>query len=209
MATRILDTEAKVEEYNKTHPKTQCKLGDTVRIATGFKPKGARRKRKLTGKQLAFCKWYVSSEVNLNGTEAAKRAGYKGNRHQLQVMGAENLSKPVIRNEIERRMAKALSATDVTVENILRKIGVIGKKALDAEQYAPAARCAELEGRYLKMFTDRIEHVQDVETASIQELERLLVEIVEGGGLDLVRLFERYGSGGGDSNHHSPSSTTH
>jgi phage terminase small subunit len=174
-----------------------------------LKPKGPKRKRKLTGKQIAFCKHYVSAAVNMNGTEAARRAGYKGNDVTLAAVAYENLLKPQIRADIDKRMAKALSGADVTVENVLRKIGIIGAKSLEAEQYAPAARCAELEGRYLKMFTDKIEHVQDIESASIEELERLLVEIVEAGGLDLVRLFERYGTPGRGGSDNPASKTTH
>ena len=38
---------------------------------------------RLTKKQEMFVRWYVSSEVNLNGTEAARRAGYKGRDNTL------------------------------------------------------------------------------------------------------------------------------
>ena len=128
----------------------------------------------------------------------AARAGRRFAPGDLASMLA--VPKSLVRAEIEKRLAKAMSGADVTVEHVLREITVIGEKALEAEQYAPAARCAELKGRYLKMFTDKIEHVQDIETATIEELERLLVEIVEAGGLDLRKLFARYGAGhgGGD-----------
>ncbi len=165
-----------------------------------LKPRNPRPARKLTDKQLSFCKWYVSEGCNLNGTAAARRAGYQGTDATIRAIASQNLTKPLVRAEIDKRLAKAMSGANVTVENVLRKITVIGEKALEAEQYASAARCAELEGRYLKMFTDKIEHVQDIETATIEELERLLVEIVEAGGLDLRKLFARYGAGhgGGD-----------
>ena len=144
--------------------------------------------RPLTDKQMAFCRWYVSGVVNLNATEAARRAGYKGNDNTLRSVGGENLTKPAIRAEIDKRLAKAMSGADVTVEHVLRRLSVIGEKALEDRQYAPAAKCAELHGKYLKMFTDRIEHVQDVEDMTTVELVRLLTEVCEVGGIDLLDL---------------------
>ena len=174
-----------------------------------MKPKGKPKSRPLTNKQMAFCVWYVSGAVNLNATEAAARAGYKGNRHQLQVIGAENLSKPMIRAEIDKRMAKAMSGADITIESVLRDLVVIGEKALDDGQYAPAARCAELKGRYLKMFTDKIEHVMEIEDMPLDELERLLVELVGSGDVDLGELFARHGSGHGAGDSPPPNKKPH
>ena len=86
---------------------------------------------------------------------------------------------------------------------------VIGEKALEAGQYAPAARCAELKGKYLKMFTDRIEHVTDVEDMTLEELKALLLEVTETGGVDLGALLAGDGSNNGDGDTRPPDSTTH
>lgn len=161
------------------------------------KPKAKPKPRPLTDKQLAFCTWYVSGVVNLNATEAAARAGYKGSRAQLQSIGSENLSKPMIRAEIDKRMAKVMSGADVTIENVLRTVQVIGEKALEAEKYAPAARCAELLGKYLSMWTDKIEHVVDYEDMSTEDLVRLLAQVTEAGGVDLGKLLAEHGSNHG------------
>jgi phage terminase small subunit len=124
----------------------------------------------------------------MNGTEAARRAGYKGTDKTLAVVASENLSKPNVRKMIDERLEKALSGSDVTVEAVLRRVQVIGDKALESEQYASAAKCAELHGKYLKMWTERIEHVQTIEDVSTEELVRLMREIAENGGIDLIRL---------------------
>ncbi len=145
----------------------------------------------------------------MNATEAARRAGYKGNDHTLQVVGYENLMKPVIKAEIDARLADALSGADVSVENTLKRITVLGNEAQAAGQYAPAVRCAELHGKYLKMWTDKIEHVQDVEDISTSELVRLVEEIAEAGGVDLNKLFAEHGSGDGDIFVRPASDTTH
>ena len=153
-----------------------------------LKPKKPAKPRPLTPKQNAFAHWYCSAAVNMNGTEAARRAGYKGNDKTLSQVAIENLGKPGIRDLIDKRLEKALSGADVTIEAVLRRVQVIGDKALESEQYASAAKCAELHGKYLKMWTERIEHVQTIEDVSTEELVRLLREIMEAGGLDLIRL---------------------
>jgi phage terminase small subunit len=159
-----------------------------MRLTKTIKPKSKRKPRSLTEKQKWFIHWYCSAEVNMNGTEAARRAGYKGNDHQLGVVGSENLAKPGIRAAIDKRLKAAMKGADVTVEATLRRVSTIGDKALADGQYASAAKCAELHGKYLKMWTERIEHVQTIEDVSTEELVRLLREIAENGGIDLIRL---------------------
>ena len=82
-----------------------------------LKPKGKPRNRPLTMKQMAFCVHYVSAAVNCNATEAARRAGYKGSDNTLGTVGFENMLKPAIRDEIDRRMAIALSGANISVED--------------------------------------------------------------------------------------------
>lgn len=168
------------------------------------KPKVDPKDKPLVGKQVAFVEWYVSAVVNMNKTEAARRAGYKGNDAQLAVIGYENYRKPHIRAQIDKRMAIALSGADVTIENVLRDLSVVFAKSLEAGRYASAARCAELKGKYLKMFTDRIEHAVDVDDMSLEELKVLLREVTEAGGVNISELIATDGphDSGGD---HTPS----
>lgn len=124
----------------------------------------------------------------MNATEAARRAGYAGNDRTLSAVGTENLGKPVIRAAIDKQLKQVMKGADVTVENTLRKVSEIGEKALDSGQFSAAAKCAELHGKYLKMWTERIEHVQTIEDITTEELVRLMREIAENGGIDLMRL---------------------
>ncbi len=144
--------------------------------------------RKWTLKQRAFVTWYVSAEVRGNGTEAARRALYRGNDSTLAQVAAENLRKPHIGEEILRLQKEYLKSANVTIEKVLADLETQRLEALDAKQYAPAVRCSELQGKYLKMFVDKIEHVQTIEDVSNDELVRLLREIVEVGGIDLIGL---------------------
>ncbi len=54
--------------------------------------------------------------------------------------------------------------------------------------YSAAVRCLELQGKYLKMFSDKIEHVQTIEELSTDELVEMLREVNQSGNLDLGRL---------------------
>lgn len=151
----------------------------------------------LTGKQEAFCVWLVSGAVNFNAVEAVRRAGYRGSDATLRSIASQNLTKPNIKARIEKLKAKALSGADVTIEKTLRNLVVIGEKALEAGKYSAAAKCEELKGKYLKMWTERIEHVMDIDDMSQDELVSLLLEVTEKGGVDLSKLIA--GNGSGDS----------
>jgi phage terminase small subunit len=64
---------------------------------------------KLTDKQAAFIDHYL---MCLNATEAAARAHYQGNRNTLAAVGRENLRKPKIREEIDRRLNEGTMKAD-------------------------------------------------------------------------------------------------
>lgn len=67
--------------------------------------------RKLTEKQRRFVEAYMG-EAKGNATEAARLAGYKGNRATLQAVGKENLSKPLISGAVAQvQSADPLVAT--------------------------------------------------------------------------------------------------
>ena len=78
----------------------------------------------LTDKQRAFIDHYL---VCLNATEAARLAGYKSPRQ----MGSENLSKPYIRQQIDKRLkSKTMTADEVIArldEQARADIGVFFK----------------------------------------------------------------------------------
>ena len=65
--------------------------------------------RKLTDKQKMFVEAYLET---LNATEAARRAKYKGNGKTLAAVGYENLRKPHIREEIDKRLKEQIMSAD-------------------------------------------------------------------------------------------------
>jgi phage terminase small subunit len=71
--------------------------------------------KKLTLKQTKFIKFYFDTDGN--GVEAAKQAGYKGNKATLNAVAYENLHKPTILAAIEELKKKA----GLTDEFLLKK----------------------------------------------------------------------------------------
>ena len=125
--------------------------------------KGAQAaQRALTSKQELFCQEYL---VDLNATQAAVRAGYSP--RTAHVIGQENLTKPAIAAAIQERMnARSRrvqrSADDVLTDLHLVKVDAM-KQVMDKDgnksmiNHAGALKALELEGRHLKMFTDKME----------------------------------------------------
>lgn len=67
--------------------------------------------KRLTPKQILFIDAYIANGGN--GTQAAEDAGYKGSRETLAADAYENLNKPHIKAEIERRLSQFMSANEV------------------------------------------------------------------------------------------------
>lgn len=134
---------------------------------------------KMTAKQKRFCDEYL---IDLNATQAAIRAGYS--IKSARQTAAENLSKPVMKEYIEARMAEKESeliadqdevlkyltsvmrgesrATVVVVENV----GDFTSQAREMEK-APdekeRLKAAELLGKRYGLYTDKVEQDVDLE----------------------------------------------
>lgn len=133
--------------------------------------KGGRKVKKLTDKQEMFCKEYL---VDLNATQAAIRAGYS--EKTANVIGGENLSKPYIREYIQKLMDKRSEKVEINAENVLQSILDIRADAMqkiakiekneETDEYnyyeemldrPNALKANELLGKHLKLFTDKVE----------------------------------------------------
>jgi hypothetical protein len=174
-----------------------------------IKPRKPTPRETLTPKQRAFSFWMVSAVCYGNGTESARRAGYQGDDNVLGVVAYENLRKPKIVAEIQHLEAAAFKGADVTIEKVLRDLELQRRHALSIGQFAPAVRCSELQGKYLKMWVDKIEHVQTIEDVSTDELVRLLHEIAESGQIDLARLLAEHAPEDGVLSPDKGNKTTH
>lgn len=112
------------------------------------------KERALTSKQQLFCQEYI---VDLNATQAAKRAGYKPgiNGINFDKVGPANLVKVGIKSEIDRLKAVRAEKTEITAALVLSTIKAIitNPESKDTDKL----RGAELLGRHLGMFNDKLE----------------------------------------------------
>ena len=134
---------------------------------------------KMTAKQKRFCDEYL---IDLNATQAAIRAGYS--ERTAQAIGAENLTKPLLKEYIAERMAEKESELIADQDEVLRYLTSvlrgksrssvvvvenIGDYCSEAREIEKAPdekerlKAAELLGKRYGLYTDRMEQDVDME----------------------------------------------
>lgn len=109
----------------------------------------------ISNKQKIFVREYL---VDLNATAAAGRAGYKDPNH-----GRHLLAKTHVAAEIQKAMDIRAEKIGLTAEKVLEDIKLIKQDAMSKDDElrmvdrSAALRACELEGKHLKMFTDKVE----------------------------------------------------
>ena len=112
---------------------------------------------KLTPKQALFCKEYL---VDLNGTQAAIRAGYSKNT--AQQIASENLLKPLIQENLSKLVKTRMDKVDLTVDGVLQDILDTRDVAKTTESLSERLKANEMLGKYLKMWSDKVEVTADI-----------------------------------------------
>jgi len=112
---------------------------------------------KLNAKQQCFADEYI---IDLNATQAAIRAGYS--KRTAQRIGSENLSKPLVAQAIQIAMDKRAARSQLTAQKVLDDIERVRGIAEGDGELTTALKASELQGKHLKMFTDKIEHGGDL-----------------------------------------------
>ena len=105
----------------------------------------------LNARQQQFCDEYL---IDLNGAQAAIRAGYSKNGANVQA--TRLLTNASIRARIEAGQAERAAEVKITQADVLRMLLDTYKQATADKQHQAAAKAAELLGRHLAMFTDKI-----------------------------------------------------
>jgi hypothetical protein len=114
----------------------------------------------ITPKQKLFIEEYL---VDMNATQAYYRAGYKAtNPNTATVCAGQLMSKPHIAQAIADAFASRIGRVRFTQDKVLNDIEEERLLARGAGQHAVAMKGCELTGRYLRMFTDKVEHSGDV-----------------------------------------------
>ncbi len=110
---------------------------------------------KLTDKQQAFVNEYL---VDLNATQAAIRAGYS--EKTAKDIGCQNLAKLYIQEAIQKGMQERSNRTEIDQDYVLGVIKDTIEKCSGEENFNAngVLKGAELLGKHLKLFTDKVEH---------------------------------------------------
>lgn len=124
---------------------------------------------RLTNKQKKFIDEYL---VDLNATQAAIRAGYK--EKAAYRTGAENLRKPQIQEEIQKRMQERQQRTEVTQDMVVKELAAIA--------FARATDYAEVKGGTVR--------IKDTDVLSDQQI-RAIAGIKEGANGIEIKLNDK------------------
>lgn len=132
----------------------------------------------LTAKQKRFCDEYL---IDLNATQAAIRAGYS--KKTARVIGQENLTKPAVKEYIEKRMAEKEAELVADSKEVMRyltsvlrgqsqsEIVVIestgdfttqARTMMKAPDETQRLKAAELLGKAHMLFTDKVQQEVDM-----------------------------------------------
>lgn len=108
----------------------------------------------LNDKQLRFCQEYI---IDLNGKEAAIRAGYSANC--ADVTASQFLAQDKFRDKINALQAKRAERVEITQDYVLKKLKDLADQPVgNGLRYADKIRATELLGKHLKLFSDVTEH---------------------------------------------------
>ena len=120
------------------------------------------RKQALTKKQDLFCQEYM---VDLNASKAAVRAAYSAKTASR--IGPELLGKTWVASRIQELMNARSKRVRRKSDDVLKDLELVKvdamKQVVDKDgnslmaNHAGALKALELEGRHLKMFTDKME----------------------------------------------------
>lgn len=143
-------------------------------------------KRRLTPKQELFIAHYLDS---LNGTEAARRAGYKGSVSVLGKTAFDNLRKPKIKEAIAEGMKKlAMPRDEVVVRLSMMASGILKTGAHDTKDGLmdrfDAIKALELLGKHYGLFTEKMilswqEEAKEAGIPASVLFERMVAEIMK------------------------------
>ena len=109
-----------------------------------------------------------------NGTQAAIRAGYS--KKTARAIACEMLARPDVQQFVRERQEEARKNATITVDGIVEQLQEIASNVLSKD--ADRIRALELIGKYLGMFTERVEMKGQIDTA-VTKLDGILKQLDE------------------------------
>ena len=130
----------------------------------------------LKPRQDSFCVHYttIGSETYSNGTKAALAAGYS--EKSAHVTATKLLKQEAIRERIVKLQAGNMKRNLITIDKVLADLEHDKLLARKDHQYSVAKGCTELQGKYLAMFTDRIDTEPMPEPKPLSDEERVIYQ---------------------------------
>lgn len=131
----------------------------------------------LTAREERFCQYYtaIGTDTASHATKAAEAAGYRTPHNA----GWRLLQRPAVRERIHQIHQERMDKHLLTPEHVLMKTEHLRIRAEEKGDLATAARCVELQGKHLAMFSDHVQvDISERVTvlASISVTERPLLE---------------------------------
>ena len=111
--------------------------------------------KKLTPKQQLFVSEFLKTG---NATEAARKAGYKGNEETLRSIGKENLTKPPIKRAIDEKNQKRNERMELEEDFELKKALKLLEMCMEPEKvYSPftGEPVKDVDGNYVMKFDSK------------------------------------------------------
>lgn len=112
------------------------------------------KKKKLTPKQQMFVSEYLKTG---NATEAARRAGYKGNDVTLCAVGAENLRKPQVADAIKAKNQKRSDRLELEEDFELKMANKILDMALEDRDLKSAVSAVQTMAKIRGKFVQKVQ----------------------------------------------------
>lgn len=146
----------------------------------------------LTIKQALFVEEYARN--GMNGGEAAAVAGYNGNKATLYNQARKLLQNRNVRDALANITRESMDNAQVTIEKILSDLELAKSEAMipkwDANgnqkrDLSAFLKATELQGKYLKMFSDKVEITGKLDTT--HDLSNVPTDVLN----KMLKLYEK------------------
>lgn len=160
--------------------------------------------RKLTPKMRSFIDAYFGA-ANFNALKAIELSDYNcTTKYSIHQTSAELMNHPLVKAEIDKRMAKREQKSEVKAEYLINKLLEIIDSS-DEEKTADRLRAIELAGKAIALWKERqevsgpdggaIQHEQNVKESVADFTSRISSLVKRGEASNVVSIADRRGAG--------------